>query len=422
MRRMKKIILKIIYRILRDSAKRAIDRNNPKIIAITGTVGKTSAKEAIFAVMRKKYQNEVSAASGNLNTEIGVPLTVLGYKKQPTNLSWPINLLSIFIKSFFYQCPRHLILELAVDKPGDMDYFGEFIRLDVAVITAITPVHLANFSDFKQLRDEKCKIIKLLKSNGHVVINADDESISCDQGKNVIGYSIKQNAEVCASDIKLSESGNEYKLEIDGDNREIRSKLFGYQTIYAQLAGASVGSIFNIKSDQIVEALENQKSLPGRMNILEGKNDITIIDDSYNASPASVKAALDALSDVKHSGRKVAILGNMNELGSIEKDVHREVAKYALAKVDFAIFVGQNAKSMFEEFGDSDHSAAFDSRIEAEHAMKKLLREGDLVLVKASQNGNYFEEIVKKLMKNPEESDKVLVRQSRYWLKKKNIH
>lgn len=419
---MKKLILKIIYRILRDSAKRVIGRNNPKIIAITGTVGKTSAKEAICATLREKYVDDVFATAGNLNTEIGVPLTVLGYKNQPSAIAWPFVLLVMWVRSFYIKCPKYLILELAVDRPGDMDYFGGFINPDIGVITAITPVHMANFKGIEELRLEKRKLFSMLKKNGTIIYNIDDKNIGSFKSENVCGYSVLKSVDIYATNLLINRNGNNYTLNLGKRAHEIKSKLIGTQMVSSQLAGASVGWKLGIEDNLIVKALKEQKPLPGRMNLIEGKDEITIIDDTYNASPASVKAALDVLANIKSFGRRVAILGNMNELGSIEKDAHREAAKYARGKVDFAIFVGQNAKVMFEEFNDTKPSIAFNSRIEAESALEKLLLNNDLVLIKASQNGNYFEEIVKKLMKNPKESDKILVRQSKYWLHKKNIH
>jgi UDP-N-acetylmuramoyl-tripeptide--D-alanyl-D-alanine ligase len=418
MHQMKDAILKIIVTVLKNSAARVLKNNRPVVIGITGTVGKTSTKEAILSVMRKKYGSEVAATSGNLNTEIGAPLTILGYKKQPSILFWPISLLSIFIKSLYYKCPRYLILELAVDKPGDMDYFGSFIELDVAVITATTPVHLANFTNFEQLREEKCKIVNLLKTDGKTVVNIDEvEGRGIEKG--ALRYSIKQEADTSASELATSTNGNEYKLNILNKSVKINSKLIGYQMVYAQLAAASVGSIFKVDEVRIKEALEAQKPLPGRMNVLNGNNEVTIIDDTYNASPASVKAALDVLS-VADCKRRVAILGNMNELGTSEERAHKEIGKYAKGKTDLAIFIGKNAKMMALGFDDVDNSIIFDTRHEAEKKLDAILKSGDCVLVKASQNGNYFEETVKKLMKNPSESAKVLVRQSKYWLNKKN--
>jgi UDP-N-acetylmuramyl pentapeptide synthase len=193
----------------------------------------------------------------------------------------------------------------------------------------------------------------------------------------------------------------------------------GKHFIYGQLFAFAIANYFKINFLKTKKSLEEIKPYSGRMNVLPGKMGMTIIDDTYNANPSSVKAALDTLSEIEYSGRKVAILGNMNELGAIEKDAHIDVAKYAEEKFDLVVFVGRNSEIMYDHVTNQEKTRKFSSRQELLSSIESLVSDHDLVLVKASQNGNYFEEIVKYLLKDKDSASSLLVRQSKYWMSKK---
>ena len=149
------------------------------------------------------------------------------------------------------------------------------------------------------------------------------------------------------------------------------------------------------------------------------KNNCVIIDDTYNSNPVSVRAALDVLENIKYSGRKIAILGNMNELGRFEQDEHRLIGEYSRDKADLIVFVGKNAGIMAKANGTNEQIQVFASRQELEKSLANIVKPNDLILIKASQNGNFFEEVTKRLMSEPEKASELLVRQSRFWMKKK---
>jgi UDP-N-acetylmuramyl pentapeptide synthase len=268
---------------------------------------------------------------------------------------------------------------------------------------------------------EKVKMAKIIKQNGLLIYNADDEYLVKAKLKNSISYSIKNRDADCWSDnIQLSEESMNFDVTVEKDKIEIKSRLIGEHLIYADLAAFCVGKHFDISSEKIALSLEKRLSVKGRMNLLEGRNGVLIIDDTYNSNPSSACAALKTIGDIKYTkGRKVVILGNMNELGNYEKEGHELVGKCAKGKTDLAIFVGHNADNMAKAFGKSDKVVTFKNRQSLEKKLNQIIEPNDLVLVKASQNANYFEEIVKLLLPDSAECHEVLVRQEKYWKKKK---
>lgn len=416
---MKNTVLKYIYKRLWSVAQQVVDFHEPKVIAITGSVGKTSTKEALAAVFKLAYGDKVRYTHGNLNAEIGIPLTILGYTRQPKKIEWPIFLAKVQKHLKEESFPEFLILEMGVERPGDIQQFCQIARPDVAVITAATPAHISNFPDLHTMQSEKASLSNQVKDSGYTIYNADDDFLSKSINGQKFSYGFDQNAFCRAEQVKVGLHGNRYTI-VCGDHRiRIESPLIGKQMIYSELAAAAVAIKFNIDSNVIKSALESRKPFPGRLNMLQGKNNTTIIDDTYNANPASVKAAADLLAEIDHPGRRVLILGNMNELGALDQEQHLEVAKYLSGKADLIILAGPNAEPMKKEITKSQ-VFAFANRLEVADNLWDIVKSGDLVLLKASQNRNYFEELVKILMDEKYQADDVLVRQDEMWNGKKN--
>lgn len=418
---MKEIALKFIYFVLASFARAVIKRHQPFVIAITGSVGKTSTKEAVFQVLHDKFGDSVRKTFGSLNAEIGIPLTILGYDKVPSKLFWSIFLVGAYFKTFEKKYPKYLVLEMGVEHPGDISYFQSIVEPNIGIITSTEPVHLVNFSSQEELAEEKMQMLEAVNSLGKVIINSDDKHLAQIDDERVITIGIEnKNASYRATDITLDLTGTTFRIETTGQKIAVKSSLLGRQFAYANLFAFVIGQIFEIQSLKIKQSLEKIKPVNGRMRLLEGRDKITIIDDTYNANPASVKAALETLSAIKYQGRKVAILGNMNELGYLEKSGHKEVGDYAMGRADLIIFIGKNGKTMATEHKDSKSFLIFADRAEFMKSIDQIILPGDLVLIKASQNGNYFEEITKYLLKDPHKAKDLLVRQSDFWLKKKN--
>ena len=417
---MKKYYLKIIQKILATYARRVLQNHNPIIIGITGSVGKTSTKEAIYQVLSDEFGADVRKNFGNLNTEIGVPLTILGYNKLPNKYSWPIFLILAFLRSFQKEYPKYLILEMSIDKIGDMKYLTSIAQPNYVVITSTRGAHLEYFSNEEEYQKEKISILHAMKDGGVAVLNYDDLALSKIREDNVTSFAIDNTADYRAENVRLTLDGTEYRIICTGYKVAVKSQLLGKHLVYGQLAAFAIGDLLGISRLKIGKSLEKIKPMPGRMHLIKGKNKSLIIDDTYNScNPTSVKGAVDLISAINYSGRKVVIIGNMNELGQNSRVAHEEVGEHLKGKCDLAIFVGKNAPFMAKAFGDNKKSLIFNTRDEVISVLPKILKEKDLILIKASQNGNYFEEITKAWMKDPQEAAKLLVRQDKFWKGKK---
>ncbi len=417
---MKKTALKLIHWILAAEARIVIHRHTPFVIGITGSVGKTSTKEAVYQVLHDQFGDEVQRNYSNHNNEIGVPLTILGYGEYPPKWFWPFFLIGTYFRTFRKKYPKYLVLEMGTDKKGDIAYFGRILKLDIAIITSAQGAHLANFDKIDEYRAEKISIIESIKKGGTVIVNGDDPVLAKVDFPNIISYAVSgRQANYYAESIKPTLTGTEYRICGVGQKIAIKSELLGPQFVASSLAAFAVGQKLAIQSLKIKKSLENIKPINGRMRILPGKNNCILIDDTYNANPASVKAALDVLEQIKYAGRKVAILGNMNELGKFEEAEHREIGEYSHGKADLIIFAGKNAEIMAKANGGNENVLTFKSRQDLIKSLDTIIKPRDLILIKASQNGNFFEEVTKVLMKNPESAPEVLVRQSKRWMRKK---
>lgn len=416
---MKNIYLKIIYAILAKYAKKVLKKHNPIIIAVTGSVGKTSTKEAIYHVLADAFKGEVRRNYGNLNAEIGVPLTILGYQELPNKYLWPVFLLLAWFRTSPKSYPKYLVLEMGIEQKGDIAYLTGIAQPDYVVLTSTTPAHILYFDDVKSYQDEKISIIKALKPQGKAIVNYDDEVLKKLNDDNIVSFAVDNGADYRATDIKTGLSGTDFRVVCTGYKVAVKSLLLGKHMIYSQLAAFAVADLLGVSRLQVGKSLQKIKPVPGRMSLIDGKNNMTIIDDTYNSNPTSAKAAIELLSSLPHKDRKVLILGNMNELGSEEKKAHEDVGNFAKDRCDLAIFVGPNAGSLARGFDDNKRSMIFKNRSALLLDIDMILKENDLVLIKASQNNNFFEEITKHLMKNPKLSDALLVRQGKFWRNKK---
>lgn len=415
---MKDSALKFIYLILKRYAQKVIRRHNPFVIAITGSVGKTTTKEFTYKLFCDAYGAEnVRANAGNMNAEIGVPLTILGYKKTPGKIELIWLLVSAYFRTFVSKYPKYLIIEMGVERPGDIEYLCSIVQPNVGVVTAATPAHVANFRNLEQMQFEKVQLFKYVKDIG--IANADDEYIKKSE-MNALEYSLRDKHVDCyASNIEISIEGTSYDFKYEMNNYHIKNTLLGKQMIYSQMAAFLAAVSAGVAPEKAALSLQKLEPYHGRMNLISGENDVTIIDDTYNANPASSAAAIETLHDINFEGRKVLVHGNMNELGNEEEKAHLEIGEKTKGKVDLAIFMGKNASLMQKGFGSTEKSIIFNNRTELLKNIKKIIQPGDLVLIKGSQNGNFLEEVTKLLMKDRDLAKKILVRQSNNWLRKK---
>jgi len=392
---------KLLQAYLRFWAKRYLERANPEIIAITGSVGKTSTKDAIFEVLKTKFGKDIRKTEGNLNNETGVPAAILDFKKAPSHeatspLGWLPIILKAPFRSFLAEKKKILILELAADKPNDIKYLTSFIKPRIAVLTAIGPAHLAAFGTIEKVAEEKANLLKVLPSDGYAVLNIDDPNVrklSYGGRWQVLTYSILEKSNFQAEDVKPKlfkfEASTTFLLKTDKEEFLMRLKSFGRESnVLPALAAIACGSIYSISLKTCSQALE--KLTPGshRMDILKGKKNITLIDDCYNANPLSMKAALNLLKDLK-AKRKIAVLGEMAELGKESLNAHLEIGKIAKESADQIYAVGKWAKRYQSKkwFPTAEVAARY---------ILNDIKPGDIILIKGSRSVG-LEEVVDSL-------------------------
>ena len=405
-------------------AKRKLRKYKGKVIAVTGSVGKTSTKEAVFSVLNSKFK--VKRSHKSMNTEFGLLLTILdidsGYRSA---VKWSWMLLKAFYHSLFQDHSEVLLLEFGVDKPGDMDFLLSVVRPDIAVFTNVYSVHIdeGQFKDLQAIFEEKAKLVKKLKDGGVAVLNVDNPYIARlakEMGsKNIATFGKDDVAEFCAADIKQTLEGMDFVLKYQHKKYEVITNVLGDHHVYVVLPAIICAKLMGMEIEDAIVALDRFTLPPGRMSILEGKNDSTILDSSYNSSPAALKAALKTLALVGQEKRKVAVLGNMNELGKESQHLHKEIGELVPKYADYLITVGTDAKLIAqkaEESGmDLKNIHSFSSPGEAAEFFKGKAEKGDVILVKGSQNRVRLERFVKEIMENPEDAKNLLVRQEKVW-------
>ncbi len=434
----KLVFKKIITYILRVESELVLWKYKPKIIAITGSVGKTSTKDAVYAVLSKI--SYVRKSEKSFNSEIGLPLTILGCPNGWNNLFiWLENILKgLWLFIWPHKYPKWLVLEVGIGKPNDMKNTASWLKTDAVVMTTIgeTPVHIEFFDSHKHLVEEKSQLIKTLKPDGLLVLNADDEDVLEMKAKSKnrsITYGFKEGADILGSGdvisyndkgepegiiFRVDEGGNSLPVVIDG--------VFGRNHVYASLAALAVSSGLKFNMIEAVNSLKNYDVPPGRMRLLKGIEDTLIIDDTYNSSPLACEVALKTLGEIKckenETCRKIAILGDMLELGRHTSEAHKNIGKITKENADVLVVVGPRAKLIKEgavEAGmDEKKIFEFLNSYEAGDFIKSLLQKNDIVLVKGSQ-GMRMERVVEMILLDQESKEKLLVRQDDEWKKKK---
>lgn len=393
---------KLIQIYLRFLIKIYLWRAKPKIIAITGSVGKTSAKDAIFEVLKIKFGQNIRKSPGNLNNETGVPLGILGFQKSPNKFwQWPWVILRAKLSALFGRKYRILVLEMAADKPGDLAYLTSFVRPDIAVLTAVGPAHLGAFGTIENVMSEKTVLIRALAPDGFAILNFDDEQIkkiaeSGDWQKKT--YAIKAPAEIAAKNIttEILDFVPQTKFQVNinsGQKFPVLTPTLGREAnVLAALAAVSVADVLGIDNNQIIAGLNNFRPGKHRMEVVRGKNDSIIIDDSYNANPHSMRAALEVLRDLPVKAKKIAVLGDMLEIGKITDEAHQIIGEYAHEVADEVVAVGKLAKMyQGDEYFESSEEAA-------EYLLGKIAKD-DIILIKASRAIG-LEKVVEKLKSN----------------------
>lgn len=430
---LKTILKKTTVAILTLEARLILKKYKPKVVAITGTVGKTSAKDAIYAVLSHFYTTRKSEKS--FNSEIGVPLTVIGCPNAWNNpLMWLRNFLdglSLLIQRKPY--PEWLVLEVGADRPGDIKKTASWIKPDIAIITRLSkvPAHVEFFESPESVKAEKGELAHEVSPNGTLILNGDDEDVMSLKEKTKArteSYGFSKDATLVASYENIEyqkDDGDKYPLgitfRVDSKRASIPVHLaggFGMNHIYAALAALAVADVCELNMVRAAEALHTYEMAPGRLKLIKGVKDSIIIDDTYNASPVAMESALDTLSKMKCDGRKIAVLGEMLELGKHASDEHRRMGEIAGKICNMVITVGIRARHIAEGAliaGLSEKKIfQFENSVEAGKFLEQKIKAGDIALVKGSQ-GVRMERAVLEVMAEPEKRKELLVRQEDEW-------
>ena len=447
---MKSIFKKIVTSVLMWEARLVVKKYAPTVIAVTGSVGKTSTKDAIFAMLAgtPTLSNTTSTvvtskrvfvrkSDKSFNSEIGVPLTILGLDNGWNNpLIWLENIWRGFLLVLFRsEYPTCVVLEVGADHPGDIKKLTRWLKPDIAVITTVSkmPVHVEFFSSPAQVLDEKLSLARAVKVTGKLVLPATDPDVLAirkGQGNAAmvpcLTFGIDCSGDVTATGVEVVYSeqvptGMSFKLNYKGNSVPVvLYGAIGTQHIYALVAGAAAALSYGADLNSIVAAIATYRIPRGRMNILAGTNNSTLIDDTYNASPDAVTEALRVLASTIAS-RKIAVLGDMMELGTFSPAEHRKVGELAAKSVDMLVTVGIRARDIAasaETIGMSKEKIhLFDTSIETADFMKGVVAAGDLVLIKGSQSPR-LERVTAALLAEPSRAHELLVRQEPEWLAK----
>lgn len=341
------------------------------IVAITGSVGKTSTREMIASVLAEKYN--VLVTEKNYNSIIGLPIMLLKLDNQDI-----------------------CVLEAGINHFGEMDLLSKLLKPDVCVITNIGVAHIGIMGSKDNIFKEKMKITNNIKGIKKLVVNSDDIYLSGikDLDYNVINYSLKD-----INNKVIDTNGISFETNIYNKCFRININQIGNHNIQNALAAIKVGEIFDVDPNMIVSGINKYKNFKGRLEIKKIKGDVTLIDDTYNASIDSMKSGLITVNDLK-SNRKIAVLGDMLELGEYSKNIHLQVGEiFKDLKYDILYTLGNEAKNIALSASKYiDNIICFDDKEKLEEKLKSIIKSGDIIYFKAS-NSMKFSDIVENLQK-----------------------
>jgi len=424
---MKDLLKPLIVKLLTWEAKLVLSRHKPFIIGVTGNLGKTSTKDAIFAVLKDNVH--VRRSEKSLNSEFGVPLTILGEKSGWSNpLAWLFILARGLLVPFNKQYPSHLVLEIGADRPGDIKSITQWLKPDIAVVTQFgqVPVHIEFFENRDAVVLEKSYLVSALKESGLFIFNVDDhDAVKLIEKTTArkVGVGIHEPADIKADNVKMYGvplEGTETDVTVDGNAYHlVLPEVVGKSSVYSALPALAVARELNLSLEVACAAIRDSDKPKGRMRILPGMNGSVIIDDTYNASPKATEHGLKTLSEIDTKGRKIAVLGDMLELGEFTRDEHYKIGQIASKCAHKLYTVGIRARTMAEGALDGrmldENIMQCDTSIDAGKELVQVLQAGDVVYMKGSQ-GVRMERAVKMILAETHEPQKYLVRQERQWI------
>jgi len=386
---------------LQNWAHHILVKYGTQVVGVTGSVGKTSTKEAVAAVLSARF--EVFRNRASFNGRFGLPIA-LGELRPNAEIA---------------------VLEMAADGFGEIAELVQMAPPRVGIVTAVQPAHLDTFGSLEAIAAEKAHLVEGLSASGLAVLNYDDPRVRAMARRTpaqVLTYGFDPGADLVATNVTVDGDGTVFKMRLQHlgvlvDQVELRLPLVGRHQAYVGLAAAAVGLSFGLDLATIARQLAGMERVPGRLNPLPGHGGSLLLDDTYNASPAAVLAALETLAAFK-GRRKIAVLGDMTHLGAFEAEGHRAVGRRAAEVVDILVTKGEAAWQIADEARrlglDGDRVVITYTTEDAVSAIRDRLGPGDVVLVKGAVEAR-MEEVVAQLMADPAQAERVLVRQEPAW-------
>lgn len=414
---MKRPLKFLVVSILGWQVRRLYKKNHHfTTVGVVGSIGKTSTKTVIAQVLSKEF--DVQYQAGNYNDIVSIPLIFFGQSLPSlyNPLAWMGVLLrneKVLAKPYPYEV---VVLELGTDGPGQIEQLKKYLKLDYAVVTALSPEHMENFADMQAVADEELSVQSYAT---HVLVNRD---LSPANLLKKINKPYKTYGRSVGTDYSLlGVTRKSWSITLP----EKRKLLIPHLTIsdvevYSLSAAMAIGHMLGLADNEMIEATIAVEPVPGRMSVLKGKNGSLIIDDTYNASPQATMIALNTLYD-HPAKQRIALLGNMNELGRLSQKLHRQIGQACDPnKLALVVTLGPDANKFLAEEAEEKGCQVIraSSPQEAARVIQKAIMTNTVILAKGSQNGVFAEEAVKLLLAVPEDK-KFLVRQSSTWLKKK---
>lgn len=392
-----------------------------RLIAVTGSVGKTSTKTAVATMLTQKYR--VRLHEGNHNTHMSVPLAILG-------IPYPENIRSFSAWREVLKLARErviaptdvdiIIQELGTDMPGDIAQFGTYLKPDITIVTAVTPEHMEFFKTIEAVAHEELAAANFSKL---ALINRDDidgQFAEYLTNANIDTYGTSAAAEYHFEQQDFTVDGGHSGKFVGNELPEgvdATIKVLGEHNLRPTIAAAAVGLKMGLNAAEIANGLGAIRAVPGRMNLLRGLNGSTIIDDTYNSSPAAAVGAVQTFYEIQ-APQRIAIMGSMNELGESSAAEHEKIGRlFNPDMVEWVITVGEEAEKYLAPAAQSNgcQVKSFRNSVQAGAFAHSVLDKDSLVLAKGSQNAGYVEEAVKILLLDQNDAGK-LVRQSPAWM------
>lgn len=362
---------------IQEIAKYKRSLYNIPVVAVTGSVGKTSTKDIIASVLSQKYN--VLKTEGNFNNHIGLPMTLLKLKDHTA-----------------------VVVEMGMNHFGEISVLTNIAKPSIAVITNIGTSHIGNLGSRENILKAKLEILEGLQENGKIIINNDNDLLhnwaQTVDNHNIFTYGIENKSCFTPKNIEENKNGTKYEINIKGNKYNVNVPVIGKHFVYNSLCAIAVGCVLDIETEKIIQGISNFKLTQNRMDFRKIKNNATVLADYYNASYDSMKSALEVVKNY-NAERKIAVLGDMLELGKFSEKMHKDVGTEVYNnKIDILITVGTLAKHIAKTAKELGTKEVYEceNNQEAIKVLKKEIQEGDLILLKASNAmkfGEIFENI-----------------------------